>query len=373
MTGKHIKWFLMPAVLVLCVEASFAQRKKTTRPANNNNTQQQNSNYGQPAQQQQNSNYGQPAQQQNSNYGQPAQQQSSQYGNANFNGGRDTTLPITVVKGSSNGLVSDSVKPSLRNDAAIERNLIKDRTPLEYENIREDDAVFRVRVWRDINTYEKLNLPFRYAAEEDNGSQRFIAILLQAIKNDSIVAFSGADDRFTTPITYDQALSAFGGGSDTVAKRDVDNNVIGYEVRARPVSPDSIKTFRLKEEWIFDKESSRLFVRILGIAPVMAYTRSDGTQIPGSERPLWWVYYPDMRPVLAKYEVYNPKNYGSRMSWEDLFESRMFSSYIVKSTLDNPYNLDIAQMYPNNTLFRLLEGEHIKDKIFDYEQSLWQY
>ncbi|HWB26920.1 MAG TPA: gliding motility protein GldN [Chitinophagaceae bacterium] len=365
MTGKYIKWFLVPAVLVLCVEASFAQRKKQTRPASDTTKPQQNSNYGQP-QQQQNSNYGQPQQ----------QQQNSSYGNANTaganNGGRDTSLPLTVIKGSS-GLLNDSIKPSLRNDAAVEQNLIKDRTPLAYENIREDDAVFRVRVWRDINTYEKMNLPFRYAAEEDNGSQRFIAILLQAIKNDSITAFSGADDRFTTPITYDQALAAFGGGSDTVAKRDADNNVIGYEVRARPVSPDSIKTFRLKEEWIFDKETSRLYVRILGIAPVMAYTRSDGTQIPGSERPLWWVYYPDMRPVLSKYEVYNPKNYGSRMSWEELFESRMFSSYIVKSTMDNPFDVDLAQMYPNNTLFRLLEGDHIKEKIFDYEQSLWQY
>jgi hypothetical protein len=61
------------------------------------------------------------------------------------------------------------------------------------------------------------------------------------------------------------------------------------------------------------------------------------------------------------------------MSWDDLFESRMFSSYIIKSTLDNPFDLQLSQIYPNNTLFRLLDGERIKDKIFNYEQSLWAY
>ena len=26
---------------------------------------------------------------------------------------------------------------------------------------------------------------------------------------------------------------------------------------------------------------------------------------------MFWVYYPDLRPTLAKYEVYNPKNMGN--------------------------------------------------------------
>jgi hypothetical protein len=34
----------------------------------------------------------------------------------------------------------DTPRKSLRNDASIELNLVKDRTPLAYENIREDDV-----------------------------------------------------------------------------------------------------------------------------------------------------------------------------------------------------------------------------------------
>ena len=90
-------------------------------------------------------------------------------------------------------------------------------------------------------------------------------------------------------------------------------------------------------------------------------------------RLLFWVYYPDLRPILAKYEVYNPKNMGqSRMTWEELFESRMFSSYIVKSTLDNAANRNISG-YIKDPILALLEGDNIKDKIFNYEQDLWSY
>lgn len=369
MRTQYFKWIMCAVLLIALIDSSFAQatRQKQTRPktitgksaydnqAKDNNTK--------------------------SAYGgnvdttvKPKPAAGSAYGNTgnNTKTGIDTTLPIEVIKSSGNGLV-DSIKISLRNDAAVDQNLIKDKVALPYENIREDDAVYRVRVWREIDVREKQNLVFRYAADGDNGSQRFISILLRGIKDGEITAFSGDDDRFTTPITADAAINAFGGGTDTVAKYDKDQNIIGYQVRARPVEPDSIKKFRIKEEWIFDKESSRLFVRILGIAPVMPYYRSDGVMIEGSERPLWWVYYPDARPVLAKAEVYNPKNLGARMSWEDLFEGRMFSSYIVQSTFDNPFNLPLSAVYPNNTLYRLLEGEKVKEKIFNYEQSLWSY
>ena len=78
-------------------------------------------------------------------------------------------VPIEAVSGGGTG-IGDSVRPSLRTDNAIDRNLVKDRTPLAYEHIREDDAVYKQRVWREIDKNKKMNLPFRYAAQEDNGS-----------------------------------------------------------------------------------------------------------------------------------------------------------------------------------------------------------
>lgn len=281
----------------------------------------------------------------------------------------NSNLPVTVIKGGGSG-IGDSVAPSLRNDNAIDRQLVRDRTPLAYENIREDDAVYRQRVWREIDTREKMNLPFRYAADEDNGNQRFISILYNAVQSGEITVFSGDDDRFTTPLTKEQVASTITGGMDTVPVVDINGEVTGYQARQKMIEPDSIYRYRLKEEWIFDKQSSRMFVRILGIAPVMRKYTSTGMDV--GDITLFWAYYPDLRPTLAKYEVYNGKNYAGRMSWEELFESRFFTSFITKSTIDNTFDKSLKE-YIKDPLFRLLEGDNIKEKIFNYEQDLWSY
>src|SRR6266487_6181052 len=252
----------------------------------------------------------------------------------------DTTAIAAVTAIKIDSLPIEHVKKSLRPNDAIDLNLIKDQTPLPYENIREDDAVYRQKIWREIDIREKLNLPFRYSATDDQGNQRFISILLKAIQNgpDSggVAAFSAIDDRFTTPMTIAEVADKLSGGAVSVPQYDSLGNVTGNKTVVAEVNLDSFYKFRIKEEVIFDKESSRLFWRILGIAPVKNVITSSGLNLGETE--LFWVYYPDLRPIFAKNEVYNPKNFGARMSWEELFESRMFYGRIIKSTIDNPYD-----------------------------------
>ncbi len=280
--------------------------------------------------------------------------------------------PIEVDSSGIGGL-DTIIRRSLRNDNAIERNLVKDRTPLSYQHIREDDAIFTEKIWRELDIREKTNLPFRYSADEDNGNQRFILILMNAVRKGDVAAFDATiDDRFTTPISWDKIQNTLGGSADTTPVYSIDdpNKIDKYKVVRNDFDADAIVKLRIKEEWIFDKQTSRLYVRILGIAPLKTLFREDGTE--RASTPMFWVYYPDLRPTLAKYEVYNPKNLGARMSWEELFESRMFSSYIVKSTIDNPRNQTLKQII-KTPILRLLEGENIKEKIFNYEQDLWSY
>ncbi|MEP7251900.1 MAG: gliding motility protein GldN [Ginsengibacter sp.] len=287
----------------------------------------------------------------------------------------DTAVVIAPPKIDS--LPIPFVKKSLRPNDAIERNLVTERTPLPYEHLREDDAVYRQKVWREIDTREKMNLPFRYSANDNNGNQRFISILLKAIQdgpdNGGVTVFNAVDDRFTTPMTVGEVAEKISGGSVEVPVYDSIGNVIGTKQVTAEVNMDSFYKFHIKEEVIFDKESSRLFWRILGIAPVKNVITSQGVDLGETE--LFWVYYPDMRPIFAKYEVYNSKNYGARMSWEELFESRMFYGRIIKSTLDNPFDQKLSEQLglKDSRILQLLEGENIKDKIFNYEQNLWSY
>ena len=293
-----------------------------------------------------------------------------------INPSKDTAVAVAAPP-KIDSLPIPIVKKSLRSNDAIERNLVKDRIPLAYEHLREDDAVYREKLWREIDIREKMNLPFRYSANEDNGNQRFISILMKAIQdgpdNGGVTVFDPIDDRFTTPLTISQVAEKISGGTVSVPIYDSLGNVTETKNVTAEVNLDSFYKFRIKEEVIFDKESSRLFWRILGIAPVKNVITSQGINLGETE--LFWVYYPDMRPIFAKFEVYNGKNFGARMSWEELFESRFFYGRIIKSTLDNPYDrrLDEYGGLKDNKILQLLEGETIKDKIFNYEQNLWSY
>jgi gliding motility associated protien GldN len=299
---------------------------------------------------------------------------SNNASNAALNAAPKDTVPAAPVA----ELKIDDPRPSLRNDNAIQRNLVKDRTPLDYEHIREDDATYMQRVWREIDVHEKLNIPFVYKAEGDNGNQRFIMILLTAIKRGEITAFSSAlgDDRFTTPLTFGQISEELMGKPKTQQIPDWANDPDGSKGLMKDTTisaefnPDLIERYWIKEDVVFDKESSRMYTRILGIAPVRTVLNEDGTF--RATTPIFWVYYPDLRPMLAKFDVYNGKNYGAKMSWEELFESRMFASRIIKSTINNPNDFYISG-YVKDPILALLEGENIKEKVFNYEQDLWSY
>jgi gliding motility associated protien GldN len=271
----------------------------------------------------------------------------------------------------------DTPRKSLRNDASIELQLVKDRTPLAYEHIREDDAVYRQRVWREVDVHEKMNLPFVYKASEDNGNQRFISILLNLIHSGDVTAFDATiDDRFTTPMTFRQIAESMVGKPHTIQIPDMTQDPDGSKGLTKDTTiqedfnPDQVERYEIKEEWVFDKESSRMYVRILGIAPEKTIYNADGSF--RAVLPIFWVYYPDLRTYLAKYEAYNGKNFGARMSWEELFESRMFSSRVIKSTIDNPGD-NFISAYIKDPILGLLEGDDIKEKIFNYEQDLWSY
>lgn len=258
---------------------------------------------------------------------------------------------------------------ALRNNFAVDRSQVKDRKPLEYDNLRDDDNVWSEFLWREIDAREKINQAFMYPGKDDNGDQRFFSIMLNAIRYDSVTAFSPENDRFTIPLTNDQVFNQTAGSLDTVEVTDPLSGTTELVITKKPkFSPDSVYTFRIKEQLIFDKEASRLFTRIIGIAPI-AKQVVGGKSLP---RLLFWVYYPDLRKTLAKADVYNPKNFASHMTWEEVFEGRMFSSYIIKSSANNPGDRYLNAMI-KDPLFRLLEGENIKQRIFNYEQDLWAY
>ena len=186
-------------------------------------------------------------------------------------------------------------KKSLRNDNAFDKSNLNKRTPLDYEHLRWDDAFYAEKVWRELDLREKMNKVFTYEAVDDEGSQMFVNMLLKVVNSGEITAF--ADDRFTTPMSTSDIQQLTAGSNDTVKKYDINqiDKVIGLVVTRKTFDPKSVVKMRLKEEWVFDRESSRMFVRILGIGLLKTEYIPNTTKERGTSS-LFWLYYPDLRP-----------------------------------------------------------------------------
>jgi gliding motility associated protien GldN len=245
------------------------------------------------------------------------------------------------------------------------------RRVVPYQYLREADVMYNRRVWRIIDLREKMNQPMYYptAATMVNQRKNLITILQDAvITENSLKAydpFSGDDFKveFTTAEVANIGISR----DSTQLQRpfppyDWYDTVIVTEFRS-----ENIKQYRLKEDWIFEKQRSVMEPRILGICPRMAvYDKNTGEFRDYQD--MYWLYFPEVRKVIINEEVYNPYNFSSRITFDDLFMKRMFSSLIYK--VDNTYDRRIEEYVKG--LDALLEAESIKDILFKYEHDVWE-
>ncbi len=254
-------------------------------------------------------------------------------------------------------------------DAVYDKQHIAERAPVELSHIREADVIWVKRIWRVIDLRERLNQPFYYPEFPRKDWRNLITVLMDALKEGTIEAYdaSSPTDEFLVPLTY-QDIEKRINKADTIRERRPDPPYDFYDtVIARRFSPMDVKLFRVKEDWVFDKQRSVFEARILGICPVRDNYDSYG-QWRGYD-PLFWIYFPDVRKILAQAEVFNQQNNGQRLSYDDLFMKRMFSSYIYKE--DNVYDRKIGDYVSG--LDALLESERIKEEMFRWETDLWEY
>ena len=246
-------------------------------------------------------------------------------------------------------------------DDIVKKTFLQESRVIDYEPLREIDVLWEKRVWRLIDVREKMNQPFK------NEDRPFFKILQDFANNGDIKVF--ADETFKEPLTVDN-LSALVNKTDTTVVYDPETYEEKIVITENPIDASIITRYRVKEVWYFDKESSVVKVRILGIAPILDEIDDASGELKYS-RPLFWVYYPKIRNILARERVPNDFNDTSPMSWYDLFENRFFASFIIKSS--NSLGMRIKDMFPDNDYDQLLEAEAIKAELFNWEHDLWTY
>jgi gliding motility associated protien GldN len=239
----------------------------------------------------------------------------------------------------------------------------KDAKPLDYEYQREADVMWSKTIWRVIDIREKLNLPFGYTQEP------LIKIIHEAAKKGDITVYDPAvtdADQFKSMLDANK-VKEIGVTNDTVIATDVLNSDLEeQQIVHNDLTWDKITKYRIKEVWFFDTKTSTMQVRIIGLAPVMEYYDANGNYI--GDMTMYWIHYPDLRNMLAKHEVFEAQNNSAHYTWDDLFEMRKFQSYIYKES--NVFDRNI-QEYATG-IDAQLEGERIKQQLFEKEHDVWE-
>lgn len=245
------------------------------------------------------------------------------------------------------------------------------RRVVPYPHLRQADVMWRKRVWEMIDIRQKINHSLYFPLDEIADRKSLFDVIRQGLIEDgSITCYSlgptQEDDEFRWRLSPEEVDSLL----NPIVVRYRENLDTGdkEEIRVKePITSDKIVAYKLKEDWIFDKQRSERYVRIIGIAPVVEKKSESGEVIGKKE--LFWLYFPECRYIFANADVFNLHNDAQRMTFDDLFFKRMFHGYVVKE--ENVYNRQIDSYAKG--LDALMESERIKEDIFLLEHDLWDY
>ena len=258
------------------------------------------------------------------------------------------------------------------DDFIYNRQAVTERKVIPWPYLREADVFFAKRVVRIVDTREKQNQPMAWPKNP------LSVVLYNSIKEGKIIPYR--DDSLASQMSIEFFLTL---GTDTdyieVPIDPNDPSLTRTDTIISPMIPElRIQKFRIVDDWLFDKKHSQMYVRIVSIAP-RYNVRIKGVDL--GEQDLCVLKYhakdgsgeADLRHLLVNYEIFNRQNDAARLTFDDWFENRLFTSYIVKEANQQDMYIKEYDAFKDNGVAALLEGERIKQELFEKEHDYWEY
>jgi len=256
-------------------------------------------------------------------------------------------------------------------DGAYVREHNPTRKVIAYPYLREADVMWARRIWQVIDLKQKINHPLYFPIDElENRKSLFDVMRIGLLEQGSITAYGLGPTQDDDEFRYALGQTELDSMLKPVVLRYRDNLDTGEKEEVRSVEEVTSKdvvAYKLKEDWIFDKQRSERYVRIIGIAPITLRYSETG-EVKGKKE-LFWLYYPECRYIFNNYDVFNTHNNSQQMTYDQLFQMRMFQGYVVKE--DNVYNRSIDPTWKG--LDALMESERIKNELFIMEHDVWHF
>ena len=240
-------------------------------------------------------------------------------------------------------------------------------------HVRENDVIWECLIWRTINIREKFNQFFYYPLEREgsHGRKNFAYMIWDAVVANEISIYE--DDEFKIPLDNDEYVRRYT-KPDTMQLEIIDEEE-NYEYKTivvpKEFNAEEILQVRLKECWYQEKQLSDQYVRIISMALTRdIYKEIDGEREYQGTVTLFWIpmLSPRTRDLLARKEAYYEDNISHLPSWEYIFNSRVFTSYITRES--NRFNRTIDSYLTGEDA--LFEAERIENKLLEINVDQWE-
>ncbi len=262
---------------------------------------------------------------------------------------------------------------------------------------RRDDIVWSKVIYRIIDMRYKQNFPLYYPIQSDDPVHRSLfKVIVDAIIDGGMPIYEKLADNprpnFATPLEKKSIPSLFLIDDPTVDYSNDENHynietsdamLVHYNKKKNKLAfnfypyegfvRNQLK-YLIQEVVFFDKHFSRLFSKIIAIAPMNSEKIT--SREPGQESQalmqsvLFWCSFDKLRPFLAQQYVLNSNNDTKRVTFEEFFAKRLFSSYILgEDNIDNKMIIDKT----TNVQEIQKEQARIQNELLTFEQDLWEY
>lgn len=280
-------------------------------------------------------------------------------------------LILTII--TSLSLLGAIQAQGVYDDFIYTRQAVQERKVIPWPYLREADVFWAKRITRTIDVREKQNQCMQWPKNP------LSLVLYNAVRDGKLIPYT--DDSLRSVMTVEEFLAR---GSDTdyveTAIDPEDPTLTRMDTIATAFRPEEkIKKYRVLEDWIFDKKESRMYVRIIAIAPQFS-PKVAGIEL--GEQDLCVLKYHkspddadqnDLREIMVGMEVFNRQNDAARLTFDDFFEQRLFSSYITKESNQYDNKIKEYEEFKDNKVAAMLESERIKNTLFEMEHDVWEY
>ena len=132
--------------------------------------------------------------------------------------------------------------------------------------------------------------------------------------------------------------------------------------------------YMIQEVVFFDKHYSRMYSKILAIAPMHSDNVTYYEDMPIMDalygQILFWVPFDAFRPYMAQQYVTPRGNDTKRVTFDDFFAQKLYTSYLVGA--NNVYGRMIPEIATTPEEIKK-EQERIEWELLSAEQDLWEY